>query len=87
MIDHHSTRRTDLAERRRQRRLLGVPELRLIEPETKTHTTLEFLVLCEFLAGLSIDQTATQFRISSEHAQKLIRSALLRYGFHSVRGH
>jgi hypothetical protein len=78
--------RRDLAKQRRQRRLLGVPELRLIEPETKTDSTLEFLVLCEFLAGLSIDQTATQFRMSSEDAQKLIRSALLQYGFHSVRG-
>ena len=76
--------RRDVAEQRRQRHLLGVPELRLVEPDTKVHSTLEFLVLCEFLAGFSIDETATQFRISSEQAQNLIRSALLQYGFRSA---
>gem|GEM_PF-4991501 len=71
-------------EQRRERQLLGSPELRLVEPETQVHSTLEFLVLCEFLAGFSIDQTANQFRISNDEAQNLIRSALLQYGFRSA---
>jgi hypothetical protein len=78
--------RRDPGEQRRRRQLLGVPELRVIEPETSADSTLEFLVLCEFIAGFSIEQAATQFRISSDHAEKLIRSALLQYGFHAVRG-
>jgi hypothetical protein len=81
-----SQSRASVVELRRERRLAGVPELRVIEPEPETSTMLEFLVLCEFLAGFSIEQTAAQFRMSGDHAQRLIRSALLYYGFHSAKG-
>jgi hypothetical protein len=77
--------RRDIAERRWRRRLIGAPELHAVESEANACSTLEFLILCEFLAGFSIDQVAGQYRISSTGAQDLMRAALLQYGFDSQK--
>ena len=78
MIDRTSPAR-NLAELHRQRRLVGAPELRLIEPTKEPLPALATEFLCDFLLGLSIDQIAEQYRTGSTSVQDLMRCALHQY--------
>jgi hypothetical protein len=42
-----------------------------------------FAVLCDFLAGSSVDEVAREHRLSVAEAERLLRTALLSYGFKS----
>jgi hypothetical protein len=42
-----------------------------------------FAVLCDFLAGSSVDEVAQEHRLTVEQAEALLRTALFSYGFES----
>ncbi len=46
---------------------------------------LPFVVLCDFLAGASLEDLRVELRATSEHVEALLRAALLAYGFASSR--
>jgi len=42
-----------------------------------------FAVLCDFLAGSSLDEVAVEHRLTVEQTEALLRTALFSYGFES----